>query len=505
MRGISRRGVRAGLRSIARSRAIPVIVFAVLGFVVGNQLVSGRERIEASGPPGRVASVLEPMQEPVAAGSLPAVSAPGEADPAAMHPPPAGIFETVPASLDDFTKASAHLDRAPTDWTGAPWDPARLVRWVDPPDYRADLVGPLRVEYTMDVDLTRRIFQRFRRGRVTHGHVIVLEPATGRVLAYVSSDPDTFPATANYPAASLVKIVTAAAALDGDPEHARDGCRYRGSPYRLTPSRVRPPRSGREMSLERSLATSNNQCFAQLAVNAVGEEAMLSAIQRFGWLDVPAPGHLPGTATAGENDYDLGRLGSGLAGARITPVHAAQLAASLARGEIVEPFWVNRVVDVYGRSLPLPSQAPPRTVMPRSMAKELREMLVRTTTRGTARSAFRDRRGRQRLGDVKVAGKTGNLTGEHPYGRYEWFVGLAPADAPKVAVAVLQLQSDLWWVRSSELGADVLSEIFCDGRDCRAELASRYTSDPAPPALSSAPAPVPDGPVPAPALAAVGG
>ncbi len=43
------------------------------------------------------------------------------------------------------------------------------------------------------------------------------------------------------------------------------------------------------------------------------------------------------------------------------------------------------------------------------------------------------------------------------------------------ARTVLQLQSDLWWVRSSELGADVLSAIFCEKRECRAELASRYT------------------------------
>ena len=65
-------------------------------------------------------------------------------------------------------------------------------------------------------------------------------------------------------------------------------------------------------------------------------------------------------------------------------------------------------------------------------------------------------------------------------------MGVAPVEAPRVAVAVLQLQADLWWVRSSEIGADVLSAIFCEGRDCRPELATRYTGTPtrveAPPA-----------------------
>tara|TARA_B110000305_G_C19079685_1_gene465606 strand:- start:309 stop:650 length:342 start_codon:yes stop_codon:yes gene_type:complete len=81
------------------------------------------------------------------------------------------------------------------------------------------------------------------------------------------------------------------------------------------------------------------------------------------------------------------------------------------------------------------------------------------------------------LGDVKVAGKTGNLTGQDPYGRYEWFVGLAPADDPRIGVVVLQLQSNLWWKKSSELAANILKEVFCDRNGCRAQLADRWTGD----------------------------
>ena len=352
--------------------------------------------------------------------------------------------------------------------------PTLYDRLASDPGTPGAIAGPLRVEYSMDVELTRRILRVLRLGRVPRGHVIVLEPATGRILAYVSTDPEGFPATSAYPAASLVKVVTAAAAMDVAPDLARSPCRYRGSPYRLTPSRVYPQRYGREMSLERSLATSNNQCFAQLAVNTVGGDALLAAIGRFGWLQSPAPGHAAGTATAGDDDYDLGRLGCGLAGCRITPLHAAQLAASLAHGMLVEPWWIERVVDVRGRSLALPTREPPRRIMTEPVVRELREMLVRTTTRGTAKSAFRDRRGRPRLGDIRVAGKTGNLTGDAPHGRYEWFVGVAPAAAPTVAVAVLQLQSDLWWVRSSKIGADVLEQIFCADSECVPTLSQRY-------------------------------
>jgi cell division protein FtsI/penicillin-binding protein 2 len=114
-------------------------------------------------------------------------------------------------------------------------------------------------------------------------------------------------------------------------------------------------------------------------------------------------------------------------------------------------------------------------VISQDIAEELRSMLVRTTTNGTARRAFRDRRGRPKLGSVRVAGKTGNLNGDHPKGRYEWFVGVAPAERPSIAVAVVQVHGKLWWSKSSEVAADLLAEIFCDRGRCDASMADRFT------------------------------
>ena len=333
------------------------------------------------------------------------------------------------------------------------------------------------IEYSFDRDLTRRVVRLLDRGRVSDGHIIVLDPQTGRVLAYVSTDSDSFPPQGSYPAASLVKIVTASAALGHDPKEARRPCLYRGNRYRLSRSSVHRPKSGHSVSLEHALASSNNRCFAQMAVDTLGDEVLLEALDRFGWTRSPGPGHSSGSIDRGASDYDLGLLGSGLANTRITPLHGAQLAASLVAGERLEPWWVDRILDSDQRELTLPARSEPERIMPSATAAEVREMLVRTTTHGTARSAFRDRRGRPRLGKIKVAGKTGNLTGNSPHGRYEWFVGLAPADDPTVAVAVLQLQSNLWWSKSSELAADLLNEIFCERKKCAAELADRFTGN----------------------------
>jgi hypothetical protein len=107
-------------------------------------------------------------------------------------------------------------------------------------------------------------------------------------------------------------------------------------------------------------------------------------------------------------------------------------------------------------------------------AEELREMLVETTTRGTARRAFRQRNGRPLLGSIRVAGKTGSLSGKDPDGRYEWFAGVAPADEPRIAVAVLVVQGKVWWRNASQVASEVLKRVFCVRGRCEVAHAARY-------------------------------
>lgn len=362
----------------------------------------------------------------------------------------------------------------------------RLVEWVDaqgrkrptPPDAgAAGSPGGYRIEYSLDAELTEDVFKVLRRARVPRGHAIVLDPRNGRLLAWASTDRDGFPPEKAYPAASIVKILTAAAMLEETGGDDQPACVYRGNKYRLNRRRLDRPESGRASTLEDAIASSNNQCFSQWALHVLGQEKLERTFERFGWLSPAAPGFAPGRVDPIESKLDLGRLGSGLDGLRVTPLHVASLTSILTTGEWLEPWWVDRIVDAQGHSVEMPAHRPPRQVLSLEHAEALRSMMVSTTRRGTARSAFRTRRGRPILGDIAVAGKTGNLTGRDPDGRYEWFVGLAPAENPTIAVVVLQLQGHLWWTKSSELGARMLEKVFCEGSRCRAERAKRVTGD----------------------------
>jgi penicillin-binding protein A len=447
-------------RMTQRGRLTIATVLALAGIALAWLVGASQSALGSSGAPAAELAPSADSAAPAAAQLAP----PGRA--------PRALLERLP-----ITPAALDLPARPTrsahTGTGG-----RLYEEVDVETIAPALPSPIRVEYTLDAELMRDVFRVLRKGHVALGNVILLEPDSGRVLAYASTDIERFPPTRSYPAASLVKIVTAAAALGRAPETARLPCRFRGSPYRLTPSRIDPPEHGRTITLRRALATSNNQCFAQLAVHAVGVAPLLDEIDRFGWLSRPAPGHAAGSAESARERFEVGRLGCGLSGCRITPLHGAQLASVLAHGELVTPRWIERIVDADGGELPLPAAPARRQVLSPAITRELRSMLVDTTKSGTARSAFRGRHGAPLLGPVQVAGKTGSLSGEDPDGRYEWFVGVAPAEAPRVAIAVLLVQGDLWWRTASQVAAEVLHDVFCEGSRCSAERASRFVRMP---------------------------
>jgi TonB family protein len=395
---------------------------------------------------------------------------------AAPDPVPVAAFELLPPGarpVDDQKPAFTYHEAA--------WG-RRVVEVVEHPFPDAGAPAWIEVEYTVDPELDARIRAVLERRGVAIGQVILLDPATGEIFAYVSTDPVGFPATRTYPTASLMKVVTAAAALRHVPEAAHRDCRYEGSPYVVSAKQLAPPRTGGiRDTLRGALAISNNQCFARLAVRDVGKAKLLSEMAEFGMFDAPAPRHPAVRVDSLDDELDLGLLGSGLAGSFISPLGAARLAAVLANGELVRPFWISRIRDADGNALQIPRREDPRPVLPAELTGELRELLTGVTATGTARRAFHTERGEPLLGDVRVAGKTGTLNGTDPPGRYQWFIGVAPSDAPRIAIAAVTVSAAAAASTrvggasasgsprassASDVAAATLRELFCDGEHC---------------------------------------
>jgi peptidoglycan glycosyltransferase len=105
------------------------------------------------------------------------------------------------------------------------------------------------------------------------------------------------------------------------------------------------------------------------------------------------------------------------------------IAAAIANhGSLMKPYLVNQV------------QAPDLTVIDRTKPEELsrpvsKEIAGQLTQMMTSVVASPNGTGRRaRIDGVQVAGKTG--TAENSADDHSWFIGFAPADNPKIAVAV---------------------------------------------------------------------
>jgi TonB family protein len=468
-----------------RSLALAPLLLAALA-----PPATGEPSAPAATDPHPAAAAPDPAGTPAPGASDP--SGPSELpDPAlpdvsaAPRPVPAAAFELLPPGVRaPVAEAAPGFTRSQ-----AAWGP-RVVERVERPFPGADAPVWIEVEYTVDPELDAAVRAALGRSGVAVGQVVLLDPATGEIFAYVTTDPIGFPATRTYPTASLMKVVTAAAALRSVPEATRRKCRYRGSPYVVSEDALAPPLAGGILdTFPGALAISNNQCFARIAVRDVGKAKLLTEMAELGLFDAPAPRHPALRLDALEDELDLGFLGSGLAGSFISPLGAARLAAVLADGELVRPYWIAAIRDADGNPLPIPWREDPRRVWPADVTGELRELLVGVTETGTARRAFHADDGAPLLGGVRVAGKTGTLNGTDPPGRYQWFIGVAPAEAPRVAIAAVVVRdaladhlpaggapaADAPPLRSSasDVAATTLRDLFCAGDFCDPARAER--------------------------------
>jgi len=385
---------------------------------------------------------------------------------------PPQVLTRLPATPADLDRLGPRADSE--DDTAAVWPTEWVTAHGEPTTAAAAASERFRLDYTLHPILSRSILRMLERQKVKLGQVLIADARTGRLLTYVVTDPVRFGLEQTYPAASLAKVVTAAAVLERSPDVFDETCVFAGSPYRLTESRLSAPRRGRHVTMLKALATSNNQCFGRLAVHTLGAPALTRAFAKFGWLQPVVSGFPAGRIEETRDDYALAQLGSGLAGTSITPLHALELALALTNGTIPTPFWIRGVHDAAGTPLGLPRRAPPRRAMPAEVADRLRNMLVETTMRGTARRAFRLRSGRPLLQKVRVAGKTGSLSGTDPEGRYEWFAGVAPANAPRIAIAVVSVHGDFFLQTASQLAAESLRRIFCPKGVCSEDAADAW-------------------------------
>lgn len=310
---------------------------------------------------------------------------------------------------------------------------------------------------TIDRDLQyraqRALARAVKRNGARGGTVIVMDPATGEILAMTtypgfdanlaSDAPDEAlrnrAITDVYEPGSVNKVITASVALEkrivGTREVFRVPDHRRVGPKVFHDAHPHPPM---RMTLADIVALSSNVGSIQVA-QRVGKQRLDTYLKRFGFgrrtgVDFPGEGEgiLPPTEEWWETGIGTIPIGQGIA---VTPIQIASVYATIANGGLrVRPRLVRGVIDSQGvfQSAPPPKH---RRVVSALTARTITSMLSYAVEAGTGAEA--------QIPGYWVAGKTGTARKplEEARGYSDQyvasFVGFAPAAAPRLVVAAI--------------------------------------------------------------------
>lgn len=301
------------------------------------------------------------------------------------------------------------------------------------------------------------------------GALVAVDPMTGAVIAIVSRpgfDPnlfteripqETWDSLANhpqkplldrsrdgqYPPASTMKIVTAAAVLEEDLVTQATLLRPCNGGYQFGNRWAGCWTHGHgSMTFGDAMAHSCDVYFYQVG-HLLGLERWSRYALSFG-LGIPTGfdvGDEQGGLVPDTDYYDpaanrvwtpgkMLNLAIGQGELLVTPLQMAMLTAAVANGGVLyRPYILDRVESAGGETVET-GESSIRNALPVSPATLhlIRESLVNVVNEGTARQA--------RLPYAQLAGKTG--TAENPHGdSHSWFVAYAPDESPRIAVAAI--------------------------------------------------------------------
>jgi peptidoglycan glycosyltransferase len=318
---------------------------------------------------------------------------------------------------------------------------------------------------TLEPRLQKRLERTLADSAAPYAATVLLDPRSGRILAmaeYSRAEPrraEGLAFRAMSPAASIFKIVTAAALLEQGYSPEEPVC-YHGGAHGLRPRLLEDDarRDRACLPLAAAFGHSTNVVFAKLADRGLTAERLRSEAQRF-LFNASLPFALPvepSRATIPADRFGLANAAAGFGEVRLSPLHAALLGAVVANRGVLVPPWLVELVE--GGETP-PAQEPMR-IVDEQVADALGAMMRETVTQGTARRVFA-RAGRELRG-VSVAGKTGSLHEQRPFRDHTWFVGFAPAEDPRVVVATVVVNGPLWRVHAPWVAKEALGAYFAD-------------------------------------------
>jgi peptidoglycan glycosyltransferase len=329
-----------------------------------------------------------------------------------------------------------------------------------------------KLKTTVNPKLQAYVNHLLERSKTLQAAVVVLNPHDGRVLVMSGHDQNGADTNiclkAEYPAASLFKIISAAAALEAAGYSPEKTLYFNGSRHTLYKNQLKQ-QQGRytsETQLRKAFAVSNNSIFGRLGIYALGPQVIAEYAEKF-YFNRPIPFDLPVEVSETEvpkDEYGLAEIASGFnKRTRVSPLHAALLACAIVnQGEMAAPWLVETVTDASNSVLYQANRHTLDTPVNKKTAADLKLMMEDAATYGTGRKTFRKLRRRKIFKDFVLGVKTGTINDITDQFKYDWATAfaLAPNGNDGICIGVLAVHGEKLGIRATEMARAIIDYNF---------------------------------------------
>ena len=318
------------------------------------------------------------------------------------------------------------------------------------------------IETSLDPVLQTTLIKSFDKVNSRYIGIVAMNPKTGRILAFAGfnkTKTDLNPCTTNkFPAASIFKIITAAAAAEKLGYSGDTQMKFNGQKHTLYKNQLkdRDNRYTNRISFRNSFAQSINPVFGKIGSLKLGKEALLKYGEAFGFnhqfnTEIKiAPSHLSVT----EDAYQWAEVACGFnRDTTLSPIHAAIIAsATLNGGQMIEPTIIDRVINASGQVVYNGSEPAYNHVISARASDMIEKMMETTVRSGTAHKTFRGYTRDEVLKRLVIGGKTGTIYNKAHDARFDWFVGFAKTKdlSEKMVISVVVAHEEYIGRRAGE-------------------------------------------------------
>ena len=327
----------------------------------------------------------------------------------------------------------------------------------------------LLVEASLDKDLQGYISNLLQNSGTVKAAAVVLQPDDGRILAMVSYDQEGDQSDlclqADFPAASLFKIVAAAAALESAGFTPEKKVYFNGRKHTLYKNQLKRNigKYTNKTSFKKAFGSSINPVFGKLGIFWLGQRGLSESAEKF-LFNHAIPFDFPvetSVINVPEDDFGLAEISSGFnRETLVSPLHAALISSIIVNnGTLMKP-WI--IETISGEKGEIRYQTQPKEVVSpisTKTAAALRVLMQDTVSGGTCRKSFSRVKRKKVFKNVKLGAKTGTINDKSGQYKIDWLTAYAippGGNAKSICIAILGVHGKKLGRRANRLGRDII-------------------------------------------------